>query len=232
MSALEQHASPSLIERRVGERRAGVRLHLDRVLRALIGRNEGVVVDLSLRGARLRHERPLQRGSTVRIAFEWEGERFAAGAEVLASRIITLGTRENEPAIYESRVRFASLTADGLDLLTRIIVSIGDDEVRSRLSNLSASAVSHAPRPSSTPVRGFIRCRFQNRRWQKKWTRDASQPADGFVLPAGTNPSDLEALCRSWEGMDDGARSLVQLTAIAVNEECTETIRFNNAGVT
>ena len=71
---------------------------------------------------------------------------------------------------------------------------------------------------TKTRAAGFIRCRRIGIRWDKKWTRDASQPSDGFLLPAGTDPAELAALCSAWETMDEDARHMVRLTAAAVVE--------------
>jgi len=208
MSAIEQHPS---------ERRRSTRTRLRCVLRALIARHEAIVVDVSLHGARVRHENAVRRGATVRVVFEWEQRRFAAAAEVLATRIVTLGAGDDEPAIYESRLRFPSLTADALDILHRVIAAAGNHELRSWVGNLQGDA-GDARGTHPSPTRGFIRCRYVHRRWERKWTRDASQPHDGFVIPAATDSSDIAALCSSWESMDDASRNLVQLTARAVVE--------------
>jgi hypothetical protein len=212
MSAIEQLPLPSPADRRRGDR---TRLH--RVLNALVGRHEGVFVDISLRGAKLRHSGALQCRSTVRIAFEWERQKFAASAEVLASRIVTLGTRDGEAATYESRFRFTSMTDGCIEILSRVIAAVGNEELRTWVGNLKGFG--DDSRVATPRAHGFIRCRRMGMRWEKKWTRDASQPIDGFVLPAGTDPSEIASLCRAWEGMDTDGRHLLRLTAEAVVQE-------------
>lgn len=214
MSAIEQlpFSSPPT------ERRRGDRTRLHRVLNALVGRHEGMFIDISLRGAKMRHSGALQCRSTVRIAFDWERQKFSANAEVLASRIVSLGTRDGEPATYESRFRFTAMTPESLELLARVIAAVGNEELRTWVGNMKGFGDDARV---SAPVRahGFIRCRFRYRTWEKKWTRDATQPADGFVLPAATDPAEVAALCRTWESMDADGRHLLRLTAAAVVEQ-------------
>lgn len=198
------------------ERRRGERTHVTRELRARIGRHDALVLDLSMRGARVNHEALLQRGSTIRLSFRWYGVQFDAAAEILASRIVTLGAGLDQRPLYESRVRFASMTLDAMDVLSRAIAGIATEQLRTWVGNLQGESA-----PTSTagvqPL-GFIRCRAIYRRWEKKWTRDASHPDDGFTVPAGTPVAEVEALCRAWESMDDDSRELLRLTANVVAE--------------
>ena len=211
MSAIEQLPLPS-------DRRNGTRVRLDRMLAARIGRNDGLVVDLSVSGARVRHSGTLLRGATVRMTFDWSGRKFAAGAEVLSSRVVMLGTREGESATYETRLRFMVIDNDARELLARMLQAITSEELRGWVENLKGfeeeTRSAAAPRTS-----GYIRCRRVGNSWERKWTRDCAQPRDGFVLPAGTSAAEVEALCKAWVEMGDDARWLVQRTAEAVVEE-------------
>lgn len=212
MSALEQTPLPSSSDRRRSDR-----TRLDRVLHALVGRYNGLFVDLSMRGAKIRHEGALRRGATTRIAFTWERERFSATAEVLASRVVSLGTRDGESATYESRFRFVTVDDGSSALLARVLVAMSNDALRTWVGNLKGFEEPAGLR--STPgAAGFLRCRRVNQRWEKKWTRNTAQPADGFLLPAGTAAAEVDALCKAWESMDDDGRRLLQLTASAVVE--------------
>ena len=211
MSALEQTPLPSSSDRRRGDR-----TQLDRVLPALVGRNNGIFVDLSVRGAKVRHEGSLRRGAATRVVFMWERERFSATAEVLASRVVSLGVREGESATYESRFRFLEMDERSSELLARVLVAISNDALRNWVGNMKGDEPS-APQAASRAV-GYLRCRRVGMRWEKKWTRQTAQPADGFLLPAGTAPAEVSALCETWESLDADGRHLLQLTAIAVVE--------------
>ena len=212
MSALEQTPLPS------SDRRRSDRTQLDRVLHALVGRHNGLFVDLSMRGAKIRHEGTLRRGATTRIVFTWERERFCATAEVLASRVVSLGTREGESATYESRFRFVTIDDGSSALLARVLVAMSNDALRTWVGNLKGFEDVPSGLRTTPGASGFLRCRRVNTRWEKKWTRNTAQPADGFLLPAGTAPAEVTALCEAWESMDEDGRRLLQLTASAVVE--------------
>ena len=194
-------------------RRRAERTRISRILHATVGRTDGVFVDLSLRGAKIRHSGALRRGAAVRITFEWERQRFAATAEVLASRIVALGAREDQAATFESRFQFVAMSTESSEILARVLADVANDELRGWVGNLKGYG---AAEPETTRGAGFIRCRRIGMRWEKKWTRDAAQPTDGFVLPAGVDPAQVDELCRTWEATDAGGRQLVQLTAAAV----------------
>jgi hypothetical protein len=202
------------------ERRRAVRTRPHRVVNVIAGRHDGTLVDLSLRGMRLRHEGPLSRGAGVRVSFTWEKERFAAQGEVLATRVVTLGGNDGEAAIFESRLRFVSMALEDVDALARIMTDMACRELRAWVGNFHGTPEPFLTQPE-TRVAGFIRCRFIYRRWEKKWTRDAAQPTDGFTLPATTEWNEVDALCRFWEDMNDDARQLVRVTADAVAQQST-----------
>jgi hypothetical protein len=209
MSALAENSSPTI------ERRGGERVRIERLL-ARAGRRDAAIADLGMRGARIRHEGALPRGATIRVTFNWHGAHFAASAEVLACRVLTLGGRDDEPAVYESRLRFVELGGKVLDLLARVITDAGGAELRKWVENLQGESA--VPAPSTGSASGFIRCRYFGW-WEKRWTRNPSQPIDGFTLPARTERSDIDASCKAWEGMDRDGRELVRATAAAVAEE-------------
>lgn len=218
MSAIEQLPAPSSYERRRGERK-----RLDRILHVSVGRHAGVFIDASVRGAKIHHEGALRRGSTVRVTFEWAAQRFSAQGEVMASRIVALGAREGESATYESRFHFLYMSRESSDLLVRMLAAIGNEELRSWVGNLQGSPDGpQAADPVAARCSGYIRCRLFGREWEKKWTRDHTQPENGFLLPAGTAQADVEALCQAWEAMDVDARHVVRLTAAAIVEQTPE----------
>ena len=212
MSALAQ-SPPSFAP---SERRIGRRIRLDRVLPARIGRHDGTLVDLSMRGAKIRHAGSLQRGATVRITFPWDRVRFSAVAETLSSRILALGMGKDASPMYESRLHFVYIDPAAFRLLQRVLSALEDEMLRTWVGNLYATGETIRLLP---PVAcGFLRCRPVGTGWETKWTREKTQPEDGFLLPAETDSSDLRTLCRAWESMNKDSRHLVRLIAAAVVE--------------
>jgi hypothetical protein len=194
------------------DRRRFPRVRLADPIRTVIGRGTGTLVDLSANGARIRHDAPVALGSRVRVTFDWKGDRFEATGEVLASRVSSLGNGTR----FESRLRFLAVPERSQEILARTMTDSLDDDLRRWVSNLHGwneyGADEHDSRGDGT----FIRCRYVNRRWQQTHTRDPLPPADGFTVPADTDPSEIRTLCRTFEESDEDGRSLVRLITGAV----------------
>lgn len=205
MSAIE--AFPDVIERRSAER-----LRPSSAIRIHVGRGLGTLLDVSRGGMRVRHTVPATRGSQVRVAFEWQSERFDAIAEVLSSRVASLGDGETAATAFESRFRFARLSEPSQAVLDRVLAAISSRELRRWVANLHGW--SEEPRDGrSRHAEAFIRFRLIGQHWQKKWTHDTVQPANGFLVPASMNPQDLAKLCETYVRADEDGRHLIRLMA-------------------
>jgi hypothetical protein len=205
MSAIEQFPIDNQ------DRRRAERLRISGAVTVVFGRGEGVLVDLSETGARIRHHAPVRRGATVRISFEWEHARFSATANVLASRVVSLG---NGPS-YESRVCFTAFDRGAEVLLARAIEDISGQNVRRLVANLRGW--NDEPESELAPVAtgSFLRCRLRGSWWERKYTNDATQPADGFVLPAESSEADIARLCDTYSRGGDEDRHVIRLMAAA-----------------
>jgi hypothetical protein len=200
------------------ERRRSPRFRLRQPVAMNIGRGTGSLIDISATGARVRHTVAVARGAYVRVTFERQGARFEAVAEVLASRVATIAAGQT---LYESRIRFLSFSGASSELLERLLADLDDGDLRKWVANLRGwqDEDAHADTAVATePVSAFVRCRFVNRRWEQRRTRDASIPPDGFIVAAGTDPSEIRALCRIFEQSDAEARKLLQVMACAALE--------------
>lgn len=207
MSALEQHPAE------VQNRRQTDRLRVDGTVTVIFGRGEGILVDLSQRGARIRHSAPVRRGAHVRLSFAWSTARFSANAEVLASRMIAIG---NGPS-YESRVRFTSVEPQSDAVLARALEDIAQRSMRRWVANLHG----WNDEPHAAPIitGSYIRCRLHGSWWERKCTTDTTQPADGFLVPSHTAAPDIATLCASYARADDEERAVIRLMAAAAVED-------------
>jgi hypothetical protein len=208
MSALEQGSVGS-------ERRNGRRFRLSKTVAVVIGRGDGVLIDLSTHGARIRHSSPVRRGAIMRLSFEWDRARFFANAEILASRVVSLGTS----ASYESRVRFTEVDARSQAVLARMLEEIVDRDVRRWVANLRGwnddSQLDTAPLPTGS----YMRCRLNGAWWEKKCTNDVTQPVDGFLLPSETSQPEIDTLCDTYRQSDAIGRDMIRAMAAAVVED-------------
>lgn len=112
MSAMEILAP---IERRRSERHFPAN-----TIQLTVARGTGFLMDISRTGLRARHSGVVSRGAHLRVTFEWEMERFDATAEVLASRVATLGA----PTMFTTRLRFTTMSAGSQQLLERLLTAI------------------------------------------------------------------------------------------------------------
>ncbi len=207
MSALEQGSL---------DRRSAPRLRVAGTIPALIGRGNGALVDLSERGAKIRHSTMIRRGAVVRISFEWRGARFSASAEVLSSRVVSLGTATT-PAMYESRLRFTAVPEDADRLLARVLEALSGRDMRRWVANMRGWEDEIAPAPAPA-VTSWLRCRLFGTQWEVKCTNDLQQPEDGFLLPASIEDNEIVRLCADYSRADADGRRVMRLMAAAAVE--------------
>lgn len=203
------------------DRRTAPRLRLADPVPAIIGRGAGLLVDLSERGAKIRHTGAILRGSTVRVSFGWGGQRFTANAEVLASRVVALGSASNGGTTYESRMRFIAVAPECEDVLHRALEEIAGRDMRRWVANLRGWGDDDVPATPTLVTGSYLRCRFLGMRWQTKITHDTTQPEDGFLVPAATPATEVQTLCDTYERLDDDGRRVVRLMASASVEAAT-----------
>ena len=174
----------------------------------IFGRGAGLLVDLSARGARIRHTAPVRRGALVRLSFTWAGGRFSADAEVLASRMVSLGAALS----YESRVHFPFVDHPSGTVLTIALADLNERDLRRSVANLLGWP-EESQRTAGPLTSSFIRCRLRGRWWERKITTDNTQPDDGFVLRAESTESEIETLCNTYADSDDADREMIRLMA-------------------
>jgi hypothetical protein len=196
------------------DRRVSQRYKPAQPVATMIGRGKGSLVDISATGARIRHTGAVARGAHVRVTFDWQGSRFEAAGAVLASRVAGISP---EGTLFESRIHFRSLTEQASAVLESALDDLGSGDLRRWVANLHAlSDEDAAPVSVAAPASAFIRCRFAGGRWEQRLAHDPALPADGFVVASGTEPSEIRALCRTFETSDAEGRRLLQLLTNAV----------------
>ncbi len=212
MSAIEQ--TPLSLPKPMTERRDATRLRIANHILVLIGRGEGALLDLSTRGARVRHAVQARRSTNVRLSFDWENDRFVAMAEVLSSHVVALG-HGDVPTLYESRLRFRLISENDEQILDRVIAAIQFGSERRWIDNLEGNSQPDRRATTTVTTGSYLRCRLIGRRWERKWTHDRTQPHDGFLLPESIDAKEVDKLCRSYEEQDDNGRALIRMIAAA-----------------
>lgn len=208
MSALEQGSL---------DRRGAPRLRVAGSIPAMIGRGDGALVDLSESGAKVRHSAMVRRGSVVRLSFRWQGARFSSSAEVLSSRVVSLG-RGDTATMYESRLRFTNLSEGADRVLAGMLDALSGRDMRRWVANMRGWEDEIAP-PPVTPATSYLRCRLFGIRWEVKCTNEWTQPEDGFVVPATIDDNDIVRLCADYSRADADGRRVMRFMAAAAVEE-------------
>lgn len=83
---------------------------------ARVGRRNGVVLNVSHRGARVRHPGALKPSETIDLAFALGEGQFLSRARVLSCRAMPLKD-ENGQMVFESRFAFANPSPEAMALL-------------------------------------------------------------------------------------------------------------------
>lgn len=178
----------------VAERRRTPRFRFGILMPAVLGRGDALILDISAEGARVMHFTGHAVDSDARLVFFYAGRRFSVTARVLAGRVIGLGNGPRGSTSYESRLRFIDCPAEAAETLEFIIEHIASER-------------------ETSPAPYFMRCRLLGTRWIKSWTRDGTQPADGFTVPAKLSDGEVEILCQAYGKMDAEGRDLIRTTA-------------------
>lgn len=87
---------------------------------ARVGRRDGVVLNVSHRGARVRHPGSLKPNELVDLAFPFSDGQFFSRARVLSCRVVPL----KDPAgvlVYESRFAFVNPSPEAMALLEKLL---------------------------------------------------------------------------------------------------------------
>jgi PilZ domain len=83
---------------------------------ARVGKRDGVVLNVSHRGARVRHPGSLKPNEVIVLTFPCAGAQFSSHARVLSCRAVPLKD-PNGQIVFESRFAFASPSAEAMAIL-------------------------------------------------------------------------------------------------------------------
>ncbi len=106
----------------VYERRRFPRFELSMALAARLGRLDGTIINISARGACVRHSRALPRKATVRLTFQIGSQQVSATARVISSRLVSLGRGAASMAEFESRLALVEVPHVSEYVLARFLV--------------------------------------------------------------------------------------------------------------
>lgn len=234
------------------DRRKKRRIALTRGVIARFGTMGVVMIDASETGARIEHFQRLELGRKARFRFEWRDTEVEADAVVVTCKVHRFVHGEQGATVFQSGLRFEEYIGASHEMLkemvsTSIARSLAEQVANARgigpvternmpvfragvvtASGLDAQSAEKAGRllPKSEIVidRGYIRCTLvNNNRWDKKWSRTAEQPVEGFTVLATEPANHIEQLCETYLRAGEQERKLIQLLARVSTEKNEET---------
>jgi hypothetical protein len=87
---------------------------------ARVGKRNGMVLNVSHRGARVRHPGSLKPNEVVDLAFPYADGQFSSRARVLSCRVVPLKDPDGV-LVYESRFVFVNPSPEAMALLEKLL---------------------------------------------------------------------------------------------------------------
>ena len=204
------------------ERRRKPRLSLTRSLIARYGAQGVVIVDIHDVGARIEHFAPLTPGRNATLAFDWQSTRIETQAAVVACRVHRFANGVNGGTVYQSGLTFTNPSDEALKALRELMQTAIARSVAEQVANLRGlGPVTEKDMPvfrsgivAGRAHAGYVRCTLRNdRRWEKRWTKDPEAPLEGFTVLATEAREQIDLLCDDYRRMDGETRQLIRLLA-------------------
>ena len=187
------------------ERRAFQRLNLTRPLDGWFGDYPVRLLDVSVSGALVDLEEPLEDHARGLLRFFWNGEEVEVTAEIARADNQRLGLK----------------FIDGSDTLRRLIATSVTELLTAQQANAEGNreqnVIGDATLTSASERLGrpltFTTWFFRDGAWKHRPSLLPDQPSDGFTIASSEPEEQVEMLCRTYENGDDEARRLTRLLA-------------------
>jgi len=213
------------------DRRQFQRFDLETPIRGRLGKAEVYVRDIGILGSLISHDVVLEVTDRARLVFSWEDHSIELESEV----VYTSGEPFFDPEATartkkkrNSGLRFHEAIGRSDEQLRRLIAhcankALGQDEARalmfaeSRAVKSAAEDRKRAEAEVESP--GFRTYRLERSSWRKTASDHATQPPDGFTLPADEDVDHVQLLCRAFESAgDEGRKSIRALAELSVSQ--------------
>ena len=232
------------------ERRRKKRIQLTRAIIGRFGATGSIIIDITDAGARIEHFARLDIGKRARLRFDWNGQSIEVDAQVMSCRVHRFAHGDDGATVYQSGLSFVEYVGDAQTALKDMVATYVARSLAEQVANargigpvmernmpvFRSGVVADTsiakddkgrrliPEAEIVIDRGYIRCTFVNgNRWERKWTRDSTQPEDGFTVVATEPEAHIEQLCETYQQAPVDDRKLIQLMARLSIENPKET---------
>lgn len=194
------------------ERRRYEHLTLPRPLPARYGSEKVFVLDLSINGSRVAHQREKLETPSERIRFEWQGFELAFDAEVLrtSSEPMKIGTS----LVWESGLLFLDSVGDSENNIRELIadqIMRVLDERKANARGIPPIAATYVKTGSKTG--GYVTWRLVGGTWRSVISQSPDQPLDGFTVSANESSDQVQMLCSTYQNSDLEGRKMIRKMA-------------------
>ena len=230
------------------ERRKKTRIQLTRGMIARFGTLGVVMMDITDGGARIEHYTRLDIGKRARFRVEWREREVAVDAQVRSCRVYRFAP--GQETIYQSGLMFVDVSDEVAAILKDMVATIVARSLAEQVANArgigpviernmpvfrggvvaaegldpsSDKAKRFIPDAAIVVERGYIRCTLVGQTWNRKWTKTAEQPEDGFTVNASEPAEHIDQLCETYLKGNAEDRKLIRLLAEVSVEKQQET---------
>jgi hypothetical protein len=195
-------------------------------------------MDITDGGVRIEHYTRLDINKRARLRIDWRDNELSIEAVVRSCRVYRFAT--GEETIYQSGLMFVEVSEEVATILRDMVATIVARSLAEQVANArgigpviernmpvfrAGAVVADGLDPSSDKAkrfipdasivveRGYIRCTLAGGRWNRKWTKSAEQPEDGFTVNATEPEENINQLCDTYLKGNAEDRKLIQLLA-------------------
>lgn len=202
--------------------------------------HEVILVDLSVRGAGIRHHVKITPNTRGVLRFRLERQVHEIPCSLFRSRLELVKQADRTLQIYRSALRFDALEGSeeegGLSTVREALRkrveraikrqqadAFGDPALMSGTEE-SSGAIPVDLLASWMESRNFIRCTLgRDGRWKSERVDDAEQPINGFTVSVEEGEREIAMLRSTWEKADENQRQLIRIFAqIALTDPSDE----------
>jgi len=202
--------------------------------------HEVILVDLSVRGAGIRHHVKITPNTRGVLRFRLERQVHEIPCSLFRSRLELVKQADRTLQIYRSALRFDALEGSeeegGLSTVREALRkrveraikrqqadAFGDPALMSGTEE-SSGAIPVDLLASWMESRNFIRCTLgRDGRWKSERVDDAEQPINGFTVSVEEGEREIAMLRSTWEKADGNQRQLIRIFAqIALTDPSDE----------
>lgn len=193
--------------------------------------HEIILIDLSMKGAGIRHHVKIDPHTKGLLRFRLERQHHEVECMLTRSRLELVKQGDKTLQIYRSALRFEAIKQieggdDGLESIREAMRkrveravrrqqadAFADPQIMSSIDE-SSGAIPTDLLASWMESRRYIRCTLdRNGHWKSERVDSAEQPINGFTVSAEERDREVALLRKTWELADDDQRKLIRIFA-------------------